>query len=191
MLALGTAVAIVALIYVVKGVFFNAGSASSEQAAGRAHSSVTALMPTTTESLAGFELFLSRCKNTPQCPYYALSLKGDSLMYVGVRDVMRQGKLTETVAQERKRKLLTLVREAGFFALDNSYGLEDPGCNAKSMDAATFKVGVTLNGQTKIVNVNMGCTNVPPQLVSLAQGIDRVVQSAHWTGVIQASGEGG
>ncbi|MDN5865264.1 MAG: DUF6438 domain-containing protein [Gammaproteobacteria bacterium] len=182
MSALGVAVVIVVLIFLGERLSSSFGGGQSPRAADPTPSSVSALMPTTQESLAGFKLFLSRCKNSPECPYYALSVTGDTLKYVGVRGVARKGVVQVSLSRDRKRQLLALVRKAGFFALDDSYGLEDAGCKAQRMDAPTLKIGVTLNGQTKVVTVNKGCLNVPPRLVALAQGIDRVSRSARWTG---------
>ncbi|MGH8270979.1 MAG: hypothetical protein ACRESG_01475, partial [Gammaproteobacteria bacterium] len=118
--------------------------------------------------------------------YYALSAKQNSLEYVGVRGVKKRGDVKVPLTAERKRELLKLVRKASFFALADSYDLTDANCKRQRANAPGFTVGVKLNGETKIVRVNEACSNVPPRLIALARGIDRVSDSAQWTGVANA-----
>lgn len=180
--ALGLAVLIVVLV--VLGTKFLAGPGADRTAADKtiASSSVTELMPTSAESLANFQLFMSRCKQAPDCPYYALNVKGNTLEYVGVRNVAKRGEKRQALSSDRKRKLLKLVKKSGFFALADHYDLSSPGCKAARMDAPTLTIGVTLNGETKVVKVNQACANVPKQLTDLAHGIDRISRSGRWTG---------
>lgn len=147
--------------------------------------SVTALMPQPSgDELAGFKLFMHRAGCKSGCPNYALSAKGDILEYVGVRGVKKRGDVKEPLATARKRELLQLVRKASFFALADSYDPANAACKLKQVDAPTFTIGITLNGETKVVRANEGCANVPPRLRALARGIDRVSNSARWTGVV-------
>jgi Domain of unknown function (DUF6438) len=149
----------------------------------RAPASATQLLPIPADELAGFQLFLRRGGCNGDCPYYALEIENGKLQYVGVHGVAKQGKLTVTVGEEESRTLLGLVEQASFFSLADSYDLADPGCKATRTDAADFTVGVTLNGQTKVIKANEGCTDVPKKLIELADGIDRVTGSAQWTGI--------
>jgi hypothetical protein len=188
MSALGIAVVVVIAVIVAEHFFPGPrvrGTTSNHRAAA---SSVTELMPTTAESLSGFALFMSRCKRTPDCPYYALSVKDKTLKYVGVRNVARQGTVQQPLTSQRKRQFLKLVQKARFFALNDSYDLSSPECKARDMDAPTFTIGVTLNGETKVIQVNKACANVPSRLTDLARGIDRVSHSARWTGTTGAEG---
>lgn len=139
------------------------------------------------DRLAGFQVFLRRGGCHGACPYYALKVGDGDLEYVGVRDVTKRGKITEPARQEEMRQLLKLVENASFFSLKDSYDLASPDCRAVRADAPTFTIGVTLNGKTKVVKANEGCTSVPKQLEALATGIDRVTRSARWTGIAPAT----
>lgn len=143
----------------------------------------TAAMPDTAGSLKGFQLLLRRDGCNGECPYYALMYRAGTLQYVGVRGVSKRGKVSERIPVDEQRSLLALVDHSNFFALHDSYDLASPGCASSRADAPSFTVGVTLNGETKIIKVNEACTNVPLALRRLADGIDRTTHSARWTGV--------
>jgi len=182
MSALGIAVVVVIAVMIAERFFPGPGVHGTAASKKVASSSATQLMPTTAESLAGFALFMSRCKHTPDCPYYALSVKGNTLKYVGVRNVAKRGTIQQSLPSQRKREFLKLVQNARFFTLDDAYDLSNAKCKAKDMDAPTFTVGVTLNGETKVIQVNEACENVPSRLTNLARGIDRLSHSGQWTG---------
>lgn len=149
-------------------------------------SSATAAIAEAADSLKGLQVFLKRGGCNGGCPYYALMYKKGTLKYVGVHDVKKQGVVTEPFLRDEQRALLKQVQDAAFFNLGKSYDLKSPACKAKRIDAPTFTVGVTLNGQTKVVKVNEACTNVPSVLRRLARGIDETTHSAQWTGIVQA-----
>lgn len=150
----------------------------------------TAVMPVPTNELAGFEVFLRRGGCGGDCPYYALDIGEGKLQYVGVRDVARQGTVTVPADEELSRQLLKQIEQASFFSLADSYDLTDPGCHASRTDAPNFTVGVTLNGDTKVVKASMGCTDVPERLTELAAAIDRLTNSVQWTGAGNAPAPG-
>lgn len=157
---------------------------------GRAPASATAALPVTADELGGFQVFLRRGGCGGGCPYYALDVGGGKLQYVGVRDVARQGTVTVPAGEDLSRRLLKEVEQASFFSLADSYDLTDSGCEAARTDAPNFTLGVTLNGETKVVKANMGCTNVPKSLTELAAAIDRLTDSAQWTDVGRAPSPG-
>lgn len=159
----------------------------SRHGGGLAPASSSAALPVTADDLAGFQVFLRRQGCNGGCPYYALKAGGRTLQYIGVRDVVKRGKFAAPLAKEQLRRLLELVEKASFFSLNESYDLGSGKCRAARADAPTFTVGVTLNGQTKVVTANEGCADVPKQLTELAAGIDRITESSRWTGVAAAA----
>ncbi len=181
-----SALAIAIVIFVVVKLVQAWSLKGGEKTAGqKAPATITALLPQPSgDSLASFELVLKRGGCESGCPYYALSAKENTLEYLGVRGVKKQGEAKEPLTTQRKRELLKLVRKAAFFTLADSYDLTDAGCKLKRTNAPTFTIGVKLNGGTKIVRANEGCSNVPPRLLALARGIDHVSDSAQWTGVV-------
>jgi len=153
-----------------------------EQAQHKPASSATAAIAESQDSLQGFQVFLRRNGCNGGCPYYAVMYKEGKLQYVGVHGVKKRGKVTIPVPMRQRKQLLKLVQNAAFFNMGNSYQLADPACGSTRTDAPKFTVGVTLNGQTKVVKANEACTNVPGPLRKLAAGIDRVTHSDQWTG---------
>ncbi|MGH8272905.1 MAG: hypothetical protein ACRES9_01420 [Gammaproteobacteria bacterium] len=176
--ALLIAVAIFVIVKVIQHFYSNGGPQTAQN---RAPVTATSVMPQPAESLAGFSLVMIRCRHSEGCPYYDLHVKGKSLKYTGVRGVAKRGNVTVPLAKARKREFLKLVQKARFFGLDSDYGLSNPACKTTRSAAPTVTIGVTLNGATKIVKANQACANVPPQLIALARGIDRLAHSSQWT----------
>ncbi|GEM_PF-1684322 len=177
LIALAAAVAIFALIQI--GEHWSTSSRIKQ----RAPSSVTAALAAVSDNLVGFKLFLRRGGCNDHCPYYALMVQKNQVQYVGVNNVRHQGTVKIRLPDTARRALLSLVQQASFFSLGNQYTLASPTCRPQGIDKPSFTVGVTLNGETKVVRVNTACTNVPPALIKLARGIDRVVHSSRWTGI--------
>lgn len=182
LIALASAVAIFALIQIGEHWFTGTGSRVKQQAP----SSVTAALAAVSDNLAGFKLFLRRGGCNDHCPYYALMIQKNQVQYVGVNNVRRQGTVKTRLPDTARQALLVLVQQASFFSLGNRYALKNPACRPQGIDKPSFTVGVTLNGETKVVSVNTACTDVPPVLIKLAKGIDRVVHSSRWTGISPA-----
>jgi len=176
-----TALAIAVVIFFIVS-WIQRWQGSHQQPRTSTASSATAAIAESQDNLQGFQIFLRRDGCNGGCPYYALMYKKGQLQYVGVRGVKKRGKLTVPVSRPEQKQLLKLVENAAFFNLGNSYQLSDAGCGSTRTDAPKFTVGVTLNGQTKIVKANEACANIPHALRKLAAGIDRVTHSVQWTG---------
>lgn len=149
-------------------------------------SSATAAISAASDSLKGFEVVLWRKGCTAGCPDYALHYADGKLQYTGIRDVRKKGNLSVDFDSYHQHQLLKLVERATFFGVGDNYTLKSRKCHPTRTDAAVYVVGVKLNGETKKVKVNEGCTNIPPQLTRLARGIDKLARSSRWTGIIKA-----
>ncbi len=180
--ALLLAIAIFVLVSFIEHWYAKPSATNGRQASTPA----TTAVPESNDSLVGFKLFMRRAGCTSGCPDYALMFQRDSLEYIGVHDVKKQGKVSEALSQGRMGQLLDLVEKASFFSLADSYELGSPGCKLAQADAPMLTVGVTLNGSTKVVQANMSCSNVPSGLVELAKGVDKTAGSARWTGIVSA-----
>jgi len=150
-------------------------------------SNTTAAIAASSDSLQGFEVVLWRQGCAAGCPDYALHYADGKVQYTGIRNVSRKGNLSVDFDLYHQHQLLKLVEQAAFFGLGDDYTLKSKKCHPSQADAPVYVVGVTLNGQTRKIQVNQGCTNIPSQLSDLARGIDRLAQSKRWTGVINAS----
>lgn len=153
-------------------------------------SNATAAIAAASDSLKGFEVVLWRQGCAAGCPDYALHYSSGKLQYTGVRNVRKQGNLTTDFDRYHQDQLLQLVEQASFFGLADDYTLDSKKCHPSRADAPVYVVGVTLNGDTRKVKVNEGCTNVPPKLSRLARGFDKLAQSERWTGIIIATAAG-
>ncbi|MGH8127534.1 MAG: DUF6438 domain-containing protein [Gammaproteobacteria bacterium] len=149
-------------------------------------SSITAAMAAASDSLKGFVVVLWRQGCAAGCPDYALHYADGKLQYTGIRNVIKKGNLSVNFDTYHQQQLLKLVEQAAFYGLGDDYTLQSKKCHPNRSNAAIYVVGVTLNGETKKVKVNEGCTNIPAQLGQLAKGIDKLTRSSHWTGIINA-----
>ena len=149
----------------------------------QAPESATAAIASAGDSLKGFEVVLWRQGCATGCPDYALHYASGKLHYTGISGVQRRGNLSVDFHRPRQEMLLRLVEKSSFFTLGDDYSLKNRKCHPSKVGAAKYVIGVTLNGQTKKVVVNEGCTNIPGGLSALADGIDKLAQSRRWTGV--------
>lgn len=142
--------------------------------------SATAAVASSEDSLQGFQVVLWHQGCSSGCPDYALHYKAGKLQYTGIRGVAKMGKDTVDFDRYHQKRLLDLVEKAAFFDLSGDYTLKSRHCHPKQVGASRYVLGITLNGQTKKVAVNEGCTNIPPKLADLVKGIDRLADSKRW-----------
>ncbi len=145
--------------------------------------SATAAIASASDSLKGFEVVLWRRGCASGCPDYALHYAKGKLQYTGISGVKQRGNLSVDFDGYHQQQLLELVQKSAFFGLKDDYSLKSKDCHPAKVGAPRFVLGVTLNGQTKKVTVNEGCTNVPQKLTQLADGIDKLARSRRWTGL--------
>ncbi len=148
--------------------------------------SATAAIASSSDSLKGFEVVFWRQGCATGCPDYALHYAKGKLQYTGIRNVKQKGNLTVGFDGYHQQKLLDMVEKAAFFSLKDDYTLKSKNCHPGKIGESKYVLGVTLNGQTKKISVNEGCTNVPSKLTQLADGIDKLTRSNRWTGVKSA-----
>ena len=149
--------------------------------------SATAEVASASDSLKGFEVVLWRQGCAAGCPDYALHYAKGKLHYTGISDVTQKGNLSVDFDGYHQQRLLDLVEKAAFFSLKDDYSLKSKDCHPSRIGASKYVLGVTLNGQTKKISVNEGCTNVPPKLTQLAEGIDKLTRSKRWIGTSKAA----
>lgn len=176
------AVAIFVVVKLVQTEFQHRGGATKQAAP----SNTTAAIAAASDSLQGFEVVLWRQGCAAGCPDYALHYADGKLQYTGIRNVSTKGNLSVDFDRYHQHQLLKLVEQAAFFGLGDDYTLKSKNCHPGQADAPVYVVGVTLNGETRKIRVNEGCTNIPAKLSELARGIDKLAKSEQWTGVINA-----
>lgn len=140
----------------------------------------TAAIASASDSLQGFEVVLWHKGCSAGCPDYALHYKDGLLHYTGIREVAKKGNVSTSFDRYHQMKLLELVQKARFFDLGDDYTLKSSKCHPGKVGAAKYVLGVTLNGQTRKITVNEGCTNIPPKLTHLMQGFDKLADADRW-----------
>jgi hypothetical protein len=123
---------------------------------------------------------LSRDPCRGRCPVYTITIHGDGAVeYVGRRFVKVEGRQTGSLKSEEFAKILQELDQAHFVALDDR-------AFSWCFDTSSVSVTVSLDGRTKSVTSDAGCTGaklgVQAEFVRAADDIDEIVGSAQWVG---------
>jgi Domain of unknown function (DUF6438) len=144
-------------------------------------SAAEAPKPAAGKAKAAVRMILDRSVCYGDCPSYRVEIDGDgSVTYEGRKFVAVVGTRRATVARAEVEALLAKFRAARFFDLKDEY-------RAPVTDLPTFEVTLVLEGRKKTV-VDYGGSFSPKYVVmpavvtELEQAIDRVAQTARWTG---------
>ena len=139
--------------------------------------------------LALFVIFLS-CKTTEKmgksnivielektycsgkCPVYKLQIAGNGVVTLeGFENIDKIGHFKSRLNKEQKNVLIHDFESINFFSLNDSY-------RSFMLDLPTTFISYTKNGQTKKIKAY---DNVPKQLLSLIDKIDKLVYELDWT----------
>jgi hypothetical protein len=125
-----------------------------------------------------FTIRLSRSACFGHCPVYELSITSDGkVIYNGHEYVKMTGTHTATLSTEKINELVKAFKDAGFFSFTTYSG----GIN----DVPPVTISVTMNktGLKKNVVSCSHCGDDYTKPLELAHTIDKIVNSAQWTGV--------
>jgi hypothetical protein len=118
-----------------------------------------------------------------RCPVYRITASSSgAVSYQGTAHVPHLGGATAEVPAERVSTLLKELDEAGYFSFADRYTSSEASCGRYATDLPTVITSATLNGRTKRVEHDQGCTGAPGALVVLERRIDDVLNSGQWTG---------
>jgi hypothetical protein len=117
------------------------------------------------------------------CPVYRITASSSgAVSYQGAAHVRHLGSATGQVPAERIGALLKELDEAGYFSFSNRYTSAEASCGRYATDLPTIITSATLNGRTKRVEHDQGCSGAPGALIVLERKIDDVLNSGQWTG---------
>ena len=129
------------------------------------------------DNLEGLRIKLVRTSCFGYCPVYSLEIAGDgTVSYEGEAFVKVRGGRKGRIATADVRKLTKYLAKAGYFSLQNSYGI--PG-----YDGASVMISIRWPGFEKTVwHHQDGPVKVPSQLLVLQDLIDVTANSFQWVG---------
>ena len=117
------------------------------------------------------------------CPVYTVTLeRSGAVIFQGRRFVADTGGFTGSIPAARADSLFRELDAAGWFALADRYGMGEPGCERFATDLPSVVTEVRMDGRSKRVEHDYGCTTAPAKLEALERRIDEVVGVGRWTG---------
>ena len=74
------------------------------------------------------------------------------------------------------------LEAGGYFGFADDYVLDAPACGQYATDSPTVTTSLTMNGRSKRIRHDYGCSAAPSELRRLEQRIDEVAGTSRWTG---------
>jgi hypothetical protein len=117
------------------------------------------------------------------CPVYTVTLeRSGAVIFEGRRFVADSGIHTASIPAARADSLFRALEAAGWFAFADRYAMGAPGCERFATDLPSVVTEVRMDGRTKRVEHDHGCTDAPPALDELERRIDEVTGVGTWVG---------
>jgi len=139
--------------------------------------------PPANPSPAEGHLSLERRACFGTCPVYTVTLeRSGEIIFEGRRYVADSGTHTATIPASRADSLFRALDAAGWFGLADRYGMGEPGCERFATDLPSVVTEVRMDGRTKRVEHDYGCTDAPSKLADLERRIDEVTGVKGWVG---------
>ncbi|MEW6639712.1 MAG: DUF6438 domain-containing protein [Pseudomonadota bacterium] len=131
----------------------------------------------------GLIITLERGPCEARCAVYRLTLEGDGhVVYLGRHFVHKAGRATARVQPDAIRQIAQQLQALDFFALKDAYGRDPGDCVTRQDDAPTATLTLNIDGRSKTVQHNVGCTGpIASRLTDIAAAIDRVAGVNRWT----------
>ena len=119
------------------------------------------------------------------CPSYEVRIFASGrVVFKGKDQVKRKGTFRSGISLERVKELISEFERVGFSALKDSYtfsgGIAD--CPEYATDNPIFVTSIRMNGKSKSVFHNQGCsgTNTLKELLSLESRIAEIANTSQW-----------
>ena len=117
------------------------------------------------------------------CPVYQVSIfKNGTVRFMGKQHVAQQGAATASISSEAVDSLAGELEAGGYFGFADDYVLDARACGLYATDSPTVTTSLTVNGRSKRIRHDYGCSGAPPELRRLEQRIDEVAGTSRWTG---------
>jgi len=117
------------------------------------------------------------------CPVYRVSISPSGLVsWVGSTNVAAVGPASAQITPAAVEGLLDELRAGGYLSFADRYVAGAPACGLYATDSPSAISWAALDGRSKRIEHDYGCTDAPPALAHLERRIDEVAGSARWTG---------
>ncbi len=122
------------------------------------------------------------------CPQYHLTINADGkVVFEGKKDTEVQGTATGDISKAKLDGLIKEFQSISFFDLEDAY--DSDNCPSSATDFPTVVISLTLNGKTKKIRHDLGCSedskehnSYPPGLKELENAVDTAAETKRWIG---------
>lgn len=117
------------------------------------------------------------------CPVYSLEIDAaGGVRYRGEGFVRVTGDASDTIPRERVAALAAAFENSDFFALADRYAYGEPTCPEYHTDMPSVTLTARVDGRTKRVHADYGCSGIPRAVTELARAMDEAAGTERWTG---------
>lgn len=117
------------------------------------------------------------------CPVYTVTLdRSGAVTFEGRRFVADTGMFTDSVPAARADSLFRELDAAGWFGLSDRYAMGEPACGLFATDLPRVVTEVEMDGKSKRIEHDHGCSGAPASLSALEKRIDDVAGVRRWIG---------
>lgn len=140
-------------------------------------------IPPASVASADARLTMQRLPCFGTCPVYTVELAGDGrVTFTGENFVDSTGVSTRRIDADAAAALIGELVDAGFLEFDDEYTMDSKGCGPYHTDAPGVVLTLRLDGSTKTVRHDHGCSGAPAALRRLQDRVDSVTGAGRWIG---------
>lgn len=117
------------------------------------------------------------------CPVYAVEVdSAGRVRFEGRAHVQAMGTATADIPRHDFRGMADRLVQGGVLSFDSTYVVGAPGCGAYAIDLPIVTLSVIIDGTTKQIRHDYGCSGAPSALRGLHAMVDSVVKVSRWIG---------
>jgi hypothetical protein len=117
------------------------------------------------------------------CPVYVVDVdSAGRVRFEGRAHVQAMGTVTADISRDDFRGMAERLVQSGVLSFDSTYVSGAPGCGAYATDLPIVTLSVVVDGTTKRIVHDYGCSGAPTALRGLHSMVDSVANTSRWVG---------
>lgn len=117
------------------------------------------------------------------CPVYVVDVdSAGRVRFEGRAHVQAMGTVTADISRDDFRGMADRLVQSGVLSFDSTYVAGAPGCGGYATDLPIVTLSVVVDGTTKRVVHDYGCSGAPNALRGLHAMVDSVANISRWVG---------
>ena len=117
------------------------------------------------------------------CPVYLVDVdSAGRVRFEGRAHVQSMGTVTADISRDDFRGMAERLAQSGVLSFDSAYVAGAPACGAYATDMPIVTLSLTVDGTTKRIVHDYGCSGAPSALRGLHAMVDSVANISRWVG---------